>query len=230
MHKRLAYLLFYSFISFSTFGQSNPKLSIALIEFTDWYNNLSDEIPPIYQGESYPLTFRARFGHQFFGAKQWQKGAVIYKNRYYSHIDLLFDIEDQQLVLKNLDDHPQVGIALDMKHISYFKLDSIEFIQLFTKNKDYQHLQLVYDGIGFDLLASHYKTMKLKSDGNYYEYSKKYLMRYSEDLIPLRSKKSLKNLPEIYWAQTKNIKNARFNSRKETRLVAYLKELDALSN
>ena len=214
-------------MSICSFAQQLEQPGDDLKAFASWFDSQMTGLSPIYYGESYPLVMRARFGHQFYDSRQWKNGTISIDDQYYFDLPLLFDIEDQQLVLRNPDPTLQAAIKLDMDRLAQFTLDSTRFIRLQSGKRNVFY-EVIVDGFSLDLLATNMKELQLKSDGYYYEYSKKYFLHYNHRLIPLRTKAALKELPQDVYAATKNVKGARLKLRKEESLIAYFKELDEI--
>ncbi|MEQ8573299.1 MAG: hypothetical protein RIB63_04520, partial [Fulvivirga sp.] len=129
--------------------------------FTKWFDNQAGtETAPIYNGVTYPLRMIARNGHQFFNDNKWLEGNVCFEGQWYFDILLLYDIIDNQIVVKFQNN----AISPDMSRIDYFTLGENSFLKVKNNNSE-EFFQLLFKGNNVDLMAKHKKTLKLNSGG-----------------------------------------------------------------
>lgn len=196
--------------------------------FTKWFDEQSsDSNSRLYNGATYPLQIISRFGHQFFESRQWQSGTICLGDQWYFDVPLLLDLQSEQLVTR----HPNIGITngvvLDKKLITYFKIGSKPFISLEYEGEKH-FFEVLLEGKNFDLLATHQKLLRLKSDGYHIEEIIKYLVLHDRNIVALHSKKSLEEITPDALSIAKQIKSreSKFNLRKEDLLVEFVRRFD----
>ncbi len=193
-------------------------------EFYLWFDNLvGTETLPIYNGVTYPLRIKARNGHQFFKDSKWQNGNVHYKGQWYFDIPLLYDIVDNQLIVK----YQNHAISADMSGVDNFIIGKNVFLKRTRQNQE-EFYELLYKGDGINLLVKHRKQLKLTSEGYEAKKNTSYFLEHNDNILALRAKKSLKEITPNAKAIAKNInsKEAKFNLRKQDLLIEFIKRFD----
>jgi hypothetical protein len=216
-------ILFFSGLSY---GQADYAYKDgAKTEFSRWFDQ---QVPVytsvIYNGITYPLIVKARFGHQFFGDRKWKNGNVIYKNNLYPDVELLYDIERQQLIT-HPSEFDRYGIALDMQYISSFSIENDEFIRDPNNGTIYH---IVYDGKELDLYAIRTKVLLVEKTGSSFEERVNYVIQNEGKTYPLKSKKLLQEIFPNSGEIHKEIKSkdAKFRLRNESLLKNYIQRFD----
>lgn len=198
------------------------------IVFEKWFDNqVGVENALIYNGDTYPLIRKAKFGHQFLGNGQWQNGKVYLDEQWYFDVALLFDIIDEQLVAKPPESQIPNGILLNMSSIQYFTIGQASFIPILFKETNHFY-EVVFEGKKLTLVSRHQKQLDLKPDGSHVKESVNYFILFKDDLIPLKSKQSLKQVSPNATIISKQIKsrNSKLNVRKKKLLVEFLRRFD----
>jgi len=194
--------------------------------FASWFNEKVNQGNTIYRGKTYPLKLKARYGHQFYKSQQWTTGSIKMNNSWYYNLSLLFDLIEQELIIKP-QTHTDHGIIIKNSDIQEFKLNGDEFISLLYMDKIRFH-QVLYKGKEITLTAYHQKSLDLKADGYHVQNNTDYYIIYEEDVILLRRKKSLDKITSNWKSIRKSIKdsNAKFNLRKPQLLIEFVTRFD----
>ncbi len=199
------------------------------VEFISWVNNeLGPEEWPIYNGATYPLVKKAKFGHQFFGNIQWQSGSVKYLDRWFFDVQLLYDITSNKLMVKPRDATQTFGILLEMAHVQAFSIGGSFFKKVPELDSRNFFYEVLYSGEHLELIVRHVKEIELESSGAHAKALDTYLIKMDQGFVTLKNKKSLEEIDPNSKAIAKEIKSsdAKFDLRKPDLLVNFIRKFN----
>lgn len=204
----------------------------SFIRLTHWVDQETGiENNGLFVGLLYPMVSKSRLTHQFFEEKGWTKGYVAFNSNWYFDVSMVFDIENEQLVIKHPDLGRRDGLAIDMNKVEQFSIHNHHFVQ--SKDEEKQFYDLLYKGENISLLGKHTKKLKIdKGLPNYSATSNYYLVKKddSSTLIRFSNKGKIDQVVLNGKELTKKIKkNHRVKPKlsDEKQLVKFVKLLDA---
>lgn len=138
-------------------------------------------------------------GNPYFIDETWKRGSVTIGNRTYADLDLKYDIEMNQIVLKFTNiDNAALQISLRSENINRFVMNNRLFIPFPEINEEglIQFCEVIIAGeISYYILK--YKTLMLSRGGTtdyiYQEYAKQFL-QINNRLIPFKTRRIIYNL------------------------------------
>lgn len=147
-------------------------------------------------------------GNPFFIDENWKRGSVTLGNHTYDTLDLKYDIERNQVVLKFANTHQALlQISLRTENINRFVMNDRLFIPFPDNNEEgmIQFCEVLVTGeISYYLLKN--KVLMLSRGGLtdyiYQEYAKQYL-EINDRLIPFKTQRTLYNLYPEHKQQMK---------------------------
>ena len=123
-------LLFYSFQSFYSNGQSSvsPQQAVKVktdsvinLYFSNQYKELAIYNGRLFRGHEYGIK-----GHGFYFSSDWQKGNVLYEGIWYNDIPMRYDIFKDQLMVN----HPNnITIILFGERVQEFHFTGMDFFR-----------------------------------------------------------------------------------------------------
>jgi hypothetical protein len=87
----------------------------------------------IYNGREYHQEKYATTGHPFFLSDTPMIGTIMYKNVWYTHMHLLFDITSSMLIIK--DDIQNNGVVVQSNWVTYFTIGNHRFEYITSSNE-----------------------------------------------------------------------------------------------
>ena len=218
-----------SVTSIQTFGQFTATDSLHL-QFARWFDHIVKiDNSALMNGELYSMYPKANYGDQFFKSKYFTRGTVYTSSQLYPDIMLLFDIENDQLILKHPDSTRFDGIQLNMEEIQRFIIHEHTF-QRFSglNNRIYD---VLFQGEHISLLGKYLKELKTDNTGLIYKERTEYFIYYQKKLYPFKKFKSLKKLFPQYQTELKEYKRkhkVRFLTDEGAGRTLLIKKLDTL--
>ena len=218
-------------IGLSSSAQSNPEFVSALDEttFSMWYDEqFGSEMYPVYNGTTYPLVKRIRFGHAFFGSGQWEAGTILMDGLWYANEFLLFDLIDQFLVVRPPDLSVPFGIEVDMNRVEAFTIGDSHFVN----ESDFGIMEVLYIGENFDIYLSQVKTIDLQASGSYAKEKLTYYIKIEDAFHEIRNKRSLAILHPESASLAREIRTSetKFNLQDKEMLVRFFQQFDQRLN
>ena len=203
--------------------------SEAEVAFGRWYDALVGlENTPLVKGLLYPMSPRAKTTHPFFNSKFWSSGEVILSGQHYANVPLVFDVEQELLVMK----HPQAqrleGISLNMDAVDAFKLHGHIFKRLTTAEAA-GFYDLLYEGDSVSLIVKRAKEYAVKKEGVEFVPRDEFYVLASNQLLPITNLRSLKKHFPGHWSLLKKIRKERklkFTSRHERQMTELIERFD----
>lgn len=146
-----------------SYSQSVQKDSITNLQIknaVDLYNQFTDGQAPIFNGPEYIYYVFVMEGNPYFKNTGYSKGWIGYKGRVYNPVSLFFDIQRNQLVIKNADNIS--SIVLHNEYVDSFYLYAHTFISLKENRNENLYNTAFYDMLysgHIQLLARRFKIM-----------------------------------------------------------------------
>ncbi len=182
-------------------------------------------------GPIYFMRSQSRNSHQFFIYKSWQKSDIVYNNKLYLDLHLVYDINKDQLVLKHPKPDRRDGIALNMDLVTQFVINGHHFM----RDANNIFVELIYQGENFHIVASRKKNLITSSTGAEYANQNVYFLWLNKDpdaAVWLKSRSVLKEVfGPSYSSINKLIKSSYkhgFSLTNEQKLIGYLTRFDEL--
>jgi len=142
-------------------------------------------------------------GHAYFMDDTWKKGSISTDNRVYKNVDLKYDIESNQVILKYQSlNHSEQQIAIQKEHIDTFWMNDRTFVPFpdYRPDSSIIFCELLVSG-EIDFLVLKRKILQLTNGGTndfeYQEYVNQYL-RIEDQLIQFKGERMIYRLfPQV---------------------------------
>lgn len=154
--------LFLAFCTLTVYAQQ--AVSGAENEFLTIFNVARDKsaIDPLIQnGSYYENPYYNAKGHPYIGDGEIGSGSVLYRNKTYSGVSLLFDIFNQQVILGKRSNGVMRMNVLTDDFISAFTIDNVAYKRLDIENSQFLYYQVVAET---DLLGCYYYLYKSRME------------------------------------------------------------------
>jgi len=151
MQPAKSFLIFFlAFLSLKVTCQYSLS-GFSLEEDTDqWYSeHLGKKNEDIFNGDYYVVRVRSKDDHKFYKDFRWQKGAIEIDDKLYENIDLLYDLIDDLIILRNESLTELVPLKPLQKRVSQFIIKNTVFVNILDKNpppKGKGFYQLIHSG------------------------------------------------------------------------------------
>ncbi len=146
--------------------------------------------------------------HSYYHSKTYSKGDVNFQGQNYYDLDLLYDVNNDILVLKSFGDYDYLGMNVVRDKTAYFTLNSRKFININLKNPNppsimegyYEEIVISANNI---LYIKHHKSKrkvintKMNSDDNNiistdeFRDKNEYILQYKDVYYVLRTKNDI---------------------------------------
>lgn len=112
-------------------AQDLVSQNVSLHPIRQWYKDMLGSNSRIFTGSEYAIKYVRNVDHQFL-LQDWEKGAIVYQDRFYTDQDLKFDIVNDQIIFKffNPDDGRMMSLRPAQEKVSGFTLNSRQFVKL----------------------------------------------------------------------------------------------------
>jgi len=225
---RLFILIYFGISSSVALAQSAS--SRQELEFGTWYDSLMGwQRTELTYGPIYLTAIRGNTTHQYFKARNWRKGSIIYNKQRYDQIDLLYDLQQQQLVVKHPDLSRTDGLALDMNLLDEFVLDEHQFKKYADGSSIHFH-DIIYEGPFFTFTAKRRKLETAQKGGVELREVSEYYLIQDGFLYAIKGTASIqKRYPELKKSiQQLRLQGYRVNLRNEESTLTFLKKVEEL--
>lgn len=222
---KLVYL-FTLFCPIITLCQNNDEIEN---RYT-WFDKLVGETNMgIYEGEVYHNNFLIQNqDHQFFLSDNLQKGSVFYYGQWYFDLALLYDVYNDQVIVKNKSLVAQPEMILDKGHLESFSINTHQFIKVSSEKtkKENGFFEVIFESIQFKLLKKHRKKLYVKTDEQWVSHKFKdafgYFFIINDDIYKF---KKLSELSAVLPTYRKSIKlfGDRHKALRKDNFEKYLK-------
>lgn len=218
----LSVLVLLPFLSKGQLNVSGPE-----VKLTKWFDQkVGIEQTPLYYGPIYLMVSKSRYTHQFFETKLWQPGHVRLGEHTFYDILMVFDVEQELLVLKHPDLTRRDGVALDMQRVHSFEIGGHYFSRIAGNNGFYD---VLLQGTYFNLVCRRRKVEQAEASGTVLKTRDVYYILHGGQLIRLANKKSLELVHPESKRLSKEITKAhrvKFKVTDEEQLIQFLKHFD----
>ena len=156
--------LFFAFCTLAVYAQ--PTVSGPENEFLTIFNVASEKsaIDPLIQnGSYYENPYYNAKGHPFIGDGEISNGSVLYRNKTYNGVSLMFDIFNQQVILGKRSNGVMRMNVLTDDFISEFSIDSVTYKRLDIENSKFLYYQVVAET---DMLGCYYYLFKSRMESH----------------------------------------------------------------
>jgi hypothetical protein len=174
------------------FGQQPLQSTHSPIEEKEiWFDQqIGIENSGVINGEEYQPLARSLSSHPFFLDIE-STGSVEFKGQRYSNVQLLYDVVQQQVVLKYLD---QTGVSrfveLEQSYIKTFRMSDNIFRNIEGKG----YYQVLIDNSYISLFARRVKIRNLKNGLVQYDWLQSYFVILDGEWKALKSNRDAKKL------------------------------------
>lgn len=243
--KVVAILIFLATTAFKTHSQTNSEISL----YTKFDSIVERKNLEINNGPRHINHYRTiDKSHSYYSTDKFTLGEVLYNKQYYYDIELKYDVNNDQLVLKPMDEYNYLGIILSKEKTASFIVNKRKFVNLNYGNPTLpEYINGYYEEIIIgDTLILYIKNQKTRkkiidnkqtSDGTeqitYDEFTDKntYYIKLKNTFYTINSKKEIiaifpENKKEIKEYYSKNSELEQSN--KELFLENILKHINPL--
>ena len=176
----------------------------------------------------YLTALRGTTTHQYFDQRVWQYVYVQIAGQRYDQVPMLFDIEQEQLVIKHPDAARFDGIAINMEILETFAFGGHQFRKLDLSNGN-GFFEVLYEGKKILLVAQRKKRSTSQKIGVEFDETTSYFFVDEDRLVAMKGLKSLKDLyPDFIddIQYVKKEKKSRLRIRKEASIIRFVELLD----
>ncbi|WP_281323327.1 hypothetical protein [Flavobacterium aestivum] len=120
-------LILFITTAFKTYSQTNSEISL----YTKFDSIVGKKNLEIYNGPrqiNYYRTFDK--SHSYYSTDNFTLGNVLYNKQYYYDIELKYDVNNDQLVIKPIDEYNYLGIILSKEKTASFTINKRKFVNL----------------------------------------------------------------------------------------------------
>ena len=191
-----------------------------------WYDQaLGIKYHDLFEGVQVAIPTKSPFGHQFFGDANWAIGSIRFDGKDYSNIQMLYDLENDVVLVRNLNAQDPAGqsIKIQQAKIEEFQVHGEVFKkfdvpdEIPTKSGIYHAL---VEGPAVSVIVKRGKSTKVFDDGfnrglQYYTRDR-YFIKTDDVIIPFKGKGSFFGLFPEYKSELKTFaKSRRLNIKKD---------------
>lgn len=145
------------------------------------------------------MSVETRDSHPYFKTTTWKSGELTYRKENFHHIQMIYNIERDALIIKRADDkamHVQ-PLELVSSEVAYFRIGESEFVFIdhdvdpFTTG----FFEVLYSGRHMDLLAKRSKKFQIDDESKLaYLKADKYYLKKKGKYYRVRSLATIKSL------------------------------------
>lgn len=231
MRKNILFLLLFPLIILS---QSENSIKSTYL----WYDQLVGvENTPLFNGVEYIFDYSSsRDKTPFFNSPEFKFGNVVYNNQKYFDIPLIYDVYNDEVIIKITNTKQETLLKLISNKVNGFNIGDASFIGIMQED-----IFSFYKIVGTEknlLLLKKLKKSKLKKINNgrvFFEYLDKepeYYLFQNSILTPINSNNALISIyPEFKKELKQALKNLDFskNVSQEEQFKLLLKEISKLN-
>ncbi len=116
----------------------------------------------LYQGSEYSNYSHGINGHPFYNTDDFKKGSLFYNGAFHEEVDMLYDLVNDELVIKYLDtDNP---MRLVSEKITHFALTGHHFVRINSGNIAPGFYELVFEQGNSALLVKWQEVLKTQAN------------------------------------------------------------------
>lgn len=120
-------LLIITSSEFQAYSQTNSEISL----YTKFDSIVERKNLEIYNGPRHINHYRTiDKSHSYYFTDKFTPGEVLYNKQYYYDIELKYDVNNDQLVLKPMDEYNYLGIILSKEKTASFIINKNKFVNL----------------------------------------------------------------------------------------------------
>lgn len=202
-----AFCLIAFFFSKISYSQSTSE---QVIQYFDQVIGLNDM--GLIEGYSYKYPPLTKGSHAFFDRKGWIMGSVRYNESTYNDVELMYDLFNQQLVVKKINEVGEIySVILDTKKVLWFKLKDVLFEKVENQGNP-EFYQIHFRGKELILMERHQKNKEIDQSTFDLKYvaNNVLLLGNKESLSKFKNKKSV----YPYYPDKKEVINRFIRSNK----------------
>jgi len=236
---RIAFLVWHS-LMLSTTINAQQRLLYQLDLSKDlegWYDSLTaKENPLLLQGILPDIEPKASWSHPYFDKYQWQVGDVTYKNQQFKSVPLLYNIEqDELLILRNGQNNYEMFVELKKDMVASFTILNSRFVKITNNPLDKPGFyEVLFEGSNINFYARREKTLDRNGDDGFqFIQSDQYYIQFENEFYNINSSgglarifKSNRKLINAF-AYRENIR--KLNSTTDKEFVALIEYCNTLS-
>lgn len=183
-------------VAFSGHGQPDNG-AISQVEFSDWYDKaIGLEASELMYAPVVKMSRKSFSTHRFFADKTWLEGSIAYNGQSYHSVPILFDIEQQQVILKHPQEFRSDGILVDMSKLERFEVSGHHFERV-PVSGDARFYDILYAGESVTFVSRRNKISKTETNEVVYQDNSTFYLVGEEKLIPVkRTSHVIKAYPE----------------------------------
>jgi len=198
---------------------------------SEWYSKqLGKKNEDIFNGDYYVVKVRSKNDHRFYNDFRWKPGAIEYNGKLYENIDLLYDLMDDLIIVRNGSITKSVPLKPLQRGVSQFIIENNVFINITSENpppRGAGFYQLLHRGANL-LLVRRFEKLETyaKVQSNDFTY-----LKHGDKYHPIKSRGSLFRLFPEFKMRIKGYikqKKLRFDSKNFDQSMAIV--LDYLEN
>jgi len=232
--KQVIIFCFFTLNSISFYGQTYANQKT----YYKWFDSIVGvENLGIYNGVEYYKQYRTIEGsNEFYISNQFVKGDIVYDGQPYYDIDIIYNVYDDEIIIKLSNQKAFNIIQLIKEKIESFSIDNKRFVRVYNdKNEDFINIK---EGFYELLFQDNYLTLykkyikrrseRLDKDFAYYIFkdNKEYFLKHNQKYYSVNSKS---NFSKIFPEHKKNI-NTFYKNNKVLRKSNYDMFLNKLSS
>lgn len=159
-----------------------------------WYDSLMPlEQSDLMYNPVYLTKLRGTTTHQYYDVRSWRTGSLVYDGQVYDRLNLLYDIERDQLVLKHPNTQRADGIELDRHKLDSFDLEGRVFRKYSFNGKD-QFFQVLYAGDQLDFVTKRQKKSGAVKGNVEFKFTSVYFIVLQDSLVLLQNNGTIKKM------------------------------------
>lgn len=125
--KVVALLILLTTTAFKSFSQTNSEISL----YTKSDSIIGKKNLEINNGPRQINYYRTLDkSHSYYSTDNFTLGNIFYNKQYYYNIELKYDVNNDQLVIKPMDEYNYLGIILSKEKTAFFTINKRKFVNL----------------------------------------------------------------------------------------------------
>lgn len=197
------------------YSQTDPNINL----YYNWFDNqVGNENLNLNKGVFHKETFKTlNKSHQYFTTQKFSHGQIVYDGNPYDNILMKYDVFNNKLIIKLLNQKGHHLIVLSNNLIDSFSIKQHHFIKHKSKDNHILFYEVLAKNNVYTLFKRNIKSrnnkIEKKSSYSYFKNSNKYILLYKNKHYDLNSKK---DFTQIFKSKKKQIKS--FYRLKKTSL------------
>ncbi len=226
------------------FGIAFSFLVKAQEDESSYYSWFDQTIGETNSGVYYGIEYREQYRgdkeqHKFFLKPNFVAGQVVYKQQPFFAIDLLYDVFDDELLVRHVGINGSPIVQLIKSNVASFEIAGHYFVNLQTlvaqEAPNSGFFEILFAGRSFTLYKKHLKKILRKSDQEsvYYTFKNRqnYYIQYGTDFFKMASARDLSTIFPGNKKELQQIQDRHREFRKsapEHYLIAVSTDLDSV--